>query len=153
MQRHHLARPVLASFVSGAVALLPWLTMALLGVSADDDVSGDDAALRGAAMVLMGMPVLYIGTVLMTHVAGSLLVRWGCTRLRAFVGTALIVSVALATLSAVLACTPGELDVEDMSLAFASTFVAGSLSSLAAACCWWWLAAVSRGTGPDSPDA
>lgn len=143
MQLPSRPRPVLASFVAAAIALLPLLLMALseihgapAGVVAVDDV--DDAGSRSAAFALLAAPFLYLAAVPVFYCCGALLVRLRLLRLPGFLAG----SACIALLFAI--CFGGgvvaRLGSQDLLISVGVSFLLILAMAMPAAVCWWLLA-------------
>ena len=141
MQLPSRPRPVLASFVAAAIALLPLLLMALseiygapAGVVAVDEV--DDAGSRGAALALLAMPLLYLVAVPVCYYCGALLVRLGLLRLQSFLAGA----AGLALLFAICIGTAARMGSQDLLISVGVSFLLLLVMAMPAAVCWWLMA-------------
>lgn len=145
MHHSRTPRPVLASFVSGVVALVPLSMLVLFELFSQPDILAtgepDDAAMRGSGLALLILPFLYLIAVAMAFVSGYLLLRSHYKSLRAFIMAALAIAVLVAICIAVVAAPPGRARALDTFFVFAFTFVLAAISSLPAAGCWWLLGA------------
>ena len=148
--------PVIASFVSALAMIAPLAVMCLVEINSDPIVlpSGevDDAGLRGAGVTLLALPFLYIFCVVLCHVSGYVLLRFGCRTLRPFALFPLLTAVVFVPLVTVtLNSSPkvGALDIVVSSLVVAAVF--GTIGSVGAAI-WWWLAVkpYNSSLNPDS---
>lgn len=142
MRHRHSCRPVLASLLSGAVALVPLTVLALSGLFAQPVIlstgEGDDAAMRGSGLILLSLPFVYMVAVTLALGLGYCLLRFGRASLRAFLIAALLVAVA--ALVAAMAAATSKGSALDSLLVFAFTFALAAASTLPAASCWWLLA-------------
>jgi hypothetical protein len=145
MRHSRTARPVLASFVSGVVALVPLFALALSELFAQPVIlatgEADDAAMRGSGLVLLSLPFIYLITVAVAFVSSYLLLQSRYKSLRAFLMAALAVAGMVALCIAAVAAPPGRSTALETLLVFVFTFVLAAISSLPAAGCWWLLGA------------
>jgi hypothetical protein len=151
------SRPVVASFVAAAVALLPILAMALFEITAAppgvlDTNQLDDAGFRGAGLALAASPFLYIAAVPVCHVVGSVLVSLGFRRLGRFLAGTAVVAVLLGVIVGAILSAPSRFGLGDVALSIAvSTFLFLVTALLAALS--WWLLAVQPHNPPLNTDA
>jgi hypothetical protein len=141
MQLPSQPRPIVASFVAAAIALLPLLLMALseiygvpAGVVAVDEV--DDAGSRGAALALLAAPFLYLVAVPICYCCGALLVRLRLLRLPSFLAGA----AGLALFFAICMGALARLGSQDLLISVGVSFLLLLVMTIPAAVCWWLLA-------------
>lgn len=138
-------RPILASFVAAALALMPLLLMALTEVqSAPPGVVPltdlDDAGTRGAALILAAMPVGYLGAVPVCYAAGALLVRLNLRSFAAFLAGAAGLAVLVGVGIGILLATPSRWGLQDLMGSMAGSCALLLAAALPASAAWWVLA-------------
>lgn len=145
MRHSRAPRPILASFLSGLVALVPLSMLALSELFAQPVIlstgEADDAAMRGSGLVLLALPFLYLVAVAVSFGAGYLLLRTNHRSLRAFLVAALAIAVLAGVCIAAMSAPLSKSSAVDLLLVFALTFALGATSALPAAGCWWLLCA------------
>lgn len=145
MRHSRVTRPLLASLLSGAVALIPLSLLALTELFAQPVVlstgKADDIAMRGSGLVILSLPFLYIFATTLAFGLGLFLLRLRRATLRDFLFVALMVTLVLATLLAVMTVSFTKSSALDYLLVFAFTFALAVVSILPAAICWWLLGA------------
>ncbi len=145
MRHSRASRPIIASFLSGVVALVPLSLIALSELVAQPVIlstgEADDAAIRGSGLVLLSLPFLYLVAVAASFGTGYLLLRSRYRSLHAFLLTAVGIAVLAAGVSAAVAAPLGSSSAVDFLLVFAFTFALAATSVLPAAGCWWLLGA------------
>ena len=137
-------RPVLASFVAALAMILPIAVMCFVEINSDPVVlpSGevDDAGMRGAGVALLALPFIYMICVVLCHVSGYFLLRFGFRRLRHFVIFALAVSAVLGVMAGLNMGRSPKIELTNIAATFLLVAVVlGVIGSIGAAI-WWWLA-------------
>jgi len=147
-------RPVLASFIAAAVALLPALLAALHeAVGPSGDVSADntdDASMRVAMLGLFAMPLIYVIAIPVCHLVGTLLVRLNLRRFWSFLAGAAVVACVLGTAFGL--SRPARFGWNDLWISIAAGVAVFLVTALPAAACWWVIA-VQPHNSPLNTDA
>lgn len=140
-----MPHPVLASFAAGAVALLPVLVIAVLEISTYssgviEPSQTDDAGYRGAGLALAAAPFLYIASVPVCYVVGSLLASLGLRRLFGFLAGTVGVALFLGLIVGLILSAPSGFGLGDVVLSVAVYVTLLLVTTLPAAVCWWFIA-------------
>lgn len=136
--------PVLASFVAALAMIVPLAVMCFVEINSAPLVlpSGevDDAGMRGAGVMLLALPFIYMICVVLCHASGYILLRFGIRKLRQFLLFPLVVSVALGLLATLTLNGRSKIEATDIAIPFLTiAAVLGAIGCVGAAV-WWWLA-------------
>lgn len=145
MRLFNKPRPLLASFVASAVALLPLLAMALFeittvpsGVVDIDQV--DDSSLRGAGLALVAIPFFYILGVPLCFAFGRLLMTLGLRRLAGFMVGSVIIAILLGLVVGCIISLPRHYGLNDVMLSVFIGITLVVILALPASLVWWFFA-------------
>lgn len=136
--------PVLASFVSAAVALLPVLAMAMLELAAMPGTQSfnvpDNTELRIAGVTLIITPFLYVVAVPVCYGAGAMLLRFRLYSLGHFSLGTTVLAVLLGLVAGIGLGIPSQYGASDIAISVGACILLALLCALPAAVCWWLLA-------------
>ena len=131
---------VIASLIAGAVALLPFAALMASQIYYPDLNDIDDAGYRGAAIAIGLIPFLYIATVFLSFLSGSLLVKLNSARLSKFMLGASIIAILFGLIISLAFEKSSKFGVYDALLSSLFLTLSALVSILPAAICWWLIA-------------
>lgn len=154
-------RPVLASVAAPGAALLPLLALAVYELNSPVVIvngEADDAPQRALALLMVGLPIIYVVLAMLALVAGRMFIRFGLVSLRRFVLGASTLSVLLALPIGLIGSNPAQHGLQDLALALAAFCGLFLLMAVPGAVCWWYVARChlafrSTGTAPTAAEA